>query len=688
MKIQSFLLYALIICSFAFGVNDIEAQTVSQFDIDITGITQTIDVRFGNGIGFTTGLNPGYDAGYALTDVPTNPEDDVLGGTTGIYTLLVDDTLNQGVGFMIQTLPYAEIGDMEIPLGVNIAADGSETITINNITAFPAGHRIIIEDRNLGTFNELQGVGDSYAASLTAAEPEKGRFFLHTTNDVVAPAGPGSMTTSNSLNNDIDADIMGSCGADAPNGNVLVTTTPANGFTNQYNTSIRLDANGDFTVADPNWSEGVYTLSFSCRDKVGNGLTVMGPFGSIEIDVSAPATPATPDLQAGSDTGLTNADDQTSSNTPTFNAQCTESDSTITLHADGVSVGTHTCTTMGTTSVGVSPTIIDGTYEFTLKETDLAGNESAESTALEVVIDTTIDPIIINIPTAASPLSGNADANSNINISTPSGSVCTAVADNTGQYSCTLSPSPIDGEDITATATDIFGNTISNTEIGGIDVNAPVTPVMDPINSQDTVITGTGEDATTITLDIAVCVNAPVVVTGGIWSCTISDNDAPQNGDSIVATSTDVAGNFSTGIYRIPEPKRKTGSTRKTKTELSAIFDREITSTKENVEEGVVIAEATVDENTSTCFINYSRLIRQGMRGEDVRHVQACISSLGYPTGPIDGIYGRLTYAGIRSYQEKNNLMLDGIIGPQTAGHLNKLSSVELDGKTKINLKN
>lgn len=688
MKIHSFLLYTLIISSFAFGVNDIEAQTVSQFDIDITGITQTIDVRFGNGTGFTTDLNPGYDAGYALTDVPANPEDDVLGGATGVYTLLVDDTLNQGVGFMIQTLPYAEIGDMEIPLGVNIAADGSETITINNITAFPAGYRIIIEDRNLGTFTELQGVGDSYTAPLTAAEPEKGRFFLHTTNDVVAPTGPGSMTAPNSLNNDIDADIMGSCGADNPNGSVLVTTTPENGFTNQYNTSIRLDTNGDFTVADPNWNEGVYTLLFSCRDKVGNGSTVMGPFGSIEIDVTAPTTTSTPDLQVGSDPGLADTDNQTSNNTPTFDAQCTESNSTITLYADGVSVGTHTCTTIGATSVSVSSAVNDGTYDFTLTETDLAGNESPESTALEVVIDTTIDPITINTPTAAAPLSGNADANSNINISTPSGSVCTTVADNTGQYSCTLSPAPIDGEDITATANDIFGNTISNIEIGGIDVNAPVTPVINPINLKDIIITGTGEDATTITLDIAVCVNAPVVVTGGVWTCTISVNDAPQNGDSIVATSTDVAGNFSTGIYRIPEPKRKTGSTRKTKAELSAIFDREITPTKDNVEEDIVIAEATADKNTSTCFINYSRLIRQGMRGEDVRQVQACISSLGYLMGPIDGIYGKLTYAGIRSYQEKNNLMLDGIIGPQTAGHLNKLLGVELDGKTKINLKN
>ena len=667
MKNNNFLYYTIALILFFTG-NFTEAQTVSMFDIEIAGTSQGVDVRFGNGAGYTTGLNIGYDAGYIFTSTPTNPGDDVLGNSTGIYTLLVDDNANQGTAFMLQTLPYADIGDMEIPLGVNVATDGNDTITLENIINFPVGHRIILEDRNLGTFTELQGATDSYTVFLTATEPEKGRFYLHTTNDTIAPTGTGSLTAPASLINDTDADIVGSCGADVPNGSVKVTTNPVNGFSNNYDTSVLLDANGDFTITDPNWSVGSYSVNFSCADKVGNGPTAMGPFGPIEIDTTPPPTPITPDLQAGSDTGITNSDNNTSDNTPTFDISCTESDSTFTLYANGVSAGTHTCTAIGSASITASPLLADNTYDFTISETDLAGNESAQSSALSVVIDATIDPVTINTPTTGSPLSGTADAGSTVTITTPSGATCSTTANATGNYTCTLAPSPLDGEDITATATDIYGNTASTTEAGGIDVNAPTTPVINPITAGDTTITGTGENGTTITLDIAICTNAPVMVVGGIWSCDIDSDDAPHKGDSIVVTSTDLAGNYSTGTYYIPKPK--SGSKRLTRAEINDIFSDNVISNITDTEP-VVESKTPKENDTATCSINYKRLIKKGMIGQDVKQAQICIASLGYPTGPLDGIYGPLTYVGIRSYQQANNLMLDGIIGPETAVHLN-----------------
>ncbi|MCI2229928.1 peptidoglycan-binding protein [Polaribacter sp. MSW13] len=72
------------------------------------------------------------------------------------------------------------------------------------------------------------------------------------------------------------------------------------------------------------------------------------------------------------------------------------------------------------------------------------------------------------------------------------------------------------------------------------------------------------------------------------------------------------------------------------------------------------------------------------MKGSKVQQVQECIFSHGHIVGPIDGIFGKLTYAEIRSYQEKNNLIIDGIIGPQTASYMNAQSGLGLDGKTKF----
>jgi len=111
--------------------------------------------------------------------------------------------------------------------------------------------------------------------------------------DNTPPTGPGSVSApgTGTNTNDVNEDIVGSCGTDAANGTVLVTTDPANGFTNNYNTAITLDANGDFTIVDPNWADGSYTLSLDCSDEAGNGPTTFGPFGPSTVDTGSPSDP-------------------------------------------------------------------------------------------------------------------------------------------------------------------------------------------------------------------------------------------------------------------------------------------------------------------------------------------------------------------------------------------------------------
>ena len=82
----------------------------------------------------------------------------------------------------------------------------------------------------------------------------------------------------------------------------------------------------------------------------------------------------------------------------------------------------------------------------------------------------------------------------------------------------------------------------------------------------------------------------------------------------------------------------------------------------------------TQEEPTHPCTINYTRLITRGSRGNDVRQVQSCMNTLGYTSGPEDGIYGPLTYAGVTAYQRAKNLRyIDGIVGPETSAALNRL---------------
>jgi peptidoglycan hydrolase-like protein with peptidoglycan-binding domain len=68
-----------------------------------------------------------------------------------------------------------------------------------------------------------------------------------------------------------------------------------------------------------------------------------------------------------------------------------------------------------------------------------------------------------------------------------------------------------------------------------------------------------------------------------------------------------------------------------------------------------------------------SRILYQGLQGEDVKELQSKLESLGYDVGPIDGIFGPLTERAVRKFQKDNKLAVDGIVGQETFATLEKL---------------
>ena len=52
--------------------------------------------------------------------------------------------------------------------------------------------------------------------------------------------------------------------------------------------------------------------------------------------------------------------------------------------------------------------------------------------------------------------------------------------------------------------------------------------------------------------------------------------------------------------------------------------------------------------------------------GPDVEMLQRILFSIGYNVGPIDGIFGPMTMQAVIDFQIDNNLVADGIVGPQT----------------------
>jgi len=132
---------------------------------------------------------------------------------------------------------------------------------------------------------------------------------------------------------------------------------------------------------------------------------------SVTYDVTAPATPEIPVMNNTTDTGTSNTDDITSNTSPRFSggSGSVESNSTVNIYSsiDNL-IGTTTGSGTGSYLHLISGTLSEGTHDITITATDAAGNTSAESAALTIVIDT-------SAPTLSS--SSPADEASGINTS-------------------------------------------------------------------------------------------------------------------------------------------------------------------------------------------------------------------------------------------------------------------------------
>ncbi|MEL7510514.1 MAG: Ig-like domain-containing protein, partial [Cyanobacteria bacterium J06554_1] len=133
------------------------------------------------------------------------------------------------------------------------------------------------------------------------------------------------------------------------------------------------------------------------------------PAQNVTIDTTAPTDPvAAPDLDDASDTGISNTDDITSDTTPTVSGNGGTAGDTVTLYADGTPVGTGTVAGDGSYSVTPDAPLADGTPNLTVSFTDPSGNESAQSPALPITLDSSAP----SLPTIAAPIEGDDIINS------------------------------------------------------------------------------------------------------------------------------------------------------------------------------------------------------------------------------------------------------------------------------------
>jgi N-acetylmuramoyl-L-alanine amidase len=92
--------------------------------------------------------------------------------------------------------------------------------------------------------------------------------------------------------------------------------------------------------------------------------------------------------------------------------------------------------------------------------------------------------------------------------------------------------------------------------------------------------------------------------------------------------------------------------------------------------------------STSDFIIPYCNVIKTatykyGSKGQTVREVQTKLKRWGYYKGGVDGIYGYQTYLGVKGFQRKNGLSVDGVVGNTTLKALGINVPKAASGSTK-----
>ncbi|MDV5209246.1 Ig-like domain-containing protein [Acinetobacter baumannii] len=288
---------------------------------------------------------------------------------------------------------------------------------------------------------------------------------------------------------------------------------------------------GSWSVPNPGNLVDGDTVTATATDPAGN--TSLPGTGTVSADITAPVVAL--------DDVLTN------DSTPALTGTVNDPTATVVVNVDGVDYpavnnGDGTWTLADNTL----PTLADGPHTITVTATDAAGNVGNDTAVV------TIDTVAPNAPVldpinATDPVSGQAEPGSTVTVTYPDGTTATVVAGTDGSWSVPNPGNLVDGDTVTATATDPAGNTsLPGTGTVSADITAPVVALDDVLTNDSTpALTGTVNDPTATVVVNVDGVDYPAVNNGdGTW--TLADNTLPTLADgphTITVTATDAAGN-------------------------------------------------------------------------------------------------------------------------------------------------
>ncbi|SUU42342.1 hemolysin-type calcium-binding domain-containing protein [Acinetobacter baumannii] len=466
---------------------------------------------------------------------------------TGVLKNVPADAANTVVTVVINGQTYTATVDstagtwtVSVP-GSDLTADADKTIDAKVTFTDAAGNSSSVNDTQTYTL-------DTTAPDAPVINPVNG------TDPITGTAEPGSTVTVTYPNGDTATVVAGNVGNDtavvtidtvAPNAPVLDpinATDPVSGQAEPGSTvtvtypdgttaTVVAGTDGSWSVPNPGNLVDGDTVTATATDPAGN--TSLPGTGTVSADITAPVVAL--------DDVLTN------DSTPALTGTVNDPTATVVVNVDGVDYpavnnGDGTWTLADNTL----PTLADGPHTITVTATDAAGNVGNDTAVV------TIDTVAPNAPVldpinATDPVSGQAEPGSTVTVTYPDGTTATVVAGTDGSWSVPNPGNLVDGDTVTATATDPAGNTsLPGTGTVSADITAPVVALDDVLTNDSTpALTGTVNDPTATVVVNVDGVDYPAVNNGdGTW--TLADNTLPTLADgphTITVTATDAAGN-------------------------------------------------------------------------------------------------------------------------------------------------
>jgi len=474
-------------------------------------------------------------------------------------------TGNTGDGFQVTLF----IDGVSVGQGVADAFGNWTILDASSLTDGQHNVSVRVTDPSSGLSSAM---GNVLAVVIDTVAPVAPSIALATFSDSFGPGTPGN--NSDSVTNVTNPFLVGNAEA-----NSLVSIIADNNVTiGQVTTG----ANGQWTLpVMGSLADGIHTLTATSYDIADNASTSVNFV--VTIDTSAAALPALV-LLPTSDSGASSSDHITNAMTPTFTGTGAEANALVVFYANGISIGEANANAAGSYTFAPPASLgIDGIYQITTRQTDIAGNVSGFSPPTSVTLDTvskqplslTLIDDTFGVGTAGTTtdlltkdsrasITGVAEANSVVTLFDGTLSVGQANVDASGNWTLQTS-SLADGQHtLTVTALDIAGNTSISSANLKVTVDTTITaPTINLPNLSDSFgsgTTGTDSDnlsnvtrpgingtaeagAFVVIFDGATSIGSAIADASGNWSTTISTSAVGIH--SLTASSIDPAGNTS-----------------------------------------------------------------------------------------------------------------------------------------------